>query len=502
MSKEKRVFPYPLETATIGFLLAPHYLFFWGWLNTVWAVIATVALSLILLMTIRAFRKGDEDLSGGYLPLRPKYVIIALVVAIVWSLLSGAAGIGHQNGDWRKHNAVLKELVTHPWPVGWPRIDQESEVGDYRLVYYLGYYLIPASIGKFAGWMAANISLLLTNIVGSWLVLLWFGRLVQARSARTFCFISGFFILASGLDIVGCASQNHMPKDVISHLERWAGSWSYPCNTTQLFWAPQHALSGWLCTSLVLSQFLFKRRRLPLVLPLVAALVWSPFMVIGLAPLVVHNLIRLRPPDLKEQACSAALAMLLLVIFVSFYMTAQYSIPKAVYAFSLVPKMFLFFTLEVGLYLLILWHFLWLRNDDATSPDRVLMGMSAVVLFFILFFKVGHYNDLSMRCTLPYIFILWVMVARRLITTPTTTIDRCNYVCLSIVVLISCITPLVEVARSILQFRIQMPKIQRVPPVFRCDIDEVNRQYTGKVTEQVLFYRLFGKEAELPDVQK
>ncbi|MCA9417857.1 MAG: hypothetical protein KC917_16380, partial [Candidatus Omnitrophica bacterium] len=117
------------------YLSLPYLLFFWGWLWLPYALLATVALLIGLASAILGGRsEAREDGPRAWGSWRR--VLFVAVIALVWVALSGIGGLGFQNPDYPKHNAVLKDLIEKDWPV----VYGEGE-GARALVYYFAYYL-------------------------------------------------------------------------------------------------------------------------------------------------------------------------------------------------------------------------------------------------------------------------------------------------------------------------------------------------------------------------
>lgn len=79
------------------------------------------------------------------------------LIALLWTGLSGTAGIGFQNWDHEKHNAMLFDLVKDTYPVFYPPQKDLNINSSSPLVFYIAYYLLPAVIGKLTSYKIANI---------------------------------------------------------------------------------------------------------------------------------------------------------------------------------------------------------------------------------------------------------------------------------------------------------------------------------------------------------
>ena len=97
----------------------PVGLFLAGWLRPPWAVLGVVTLLLGIVSWARRLRAtgGAADGWAGQSPSgrwRARFSWWRCVVALL-----GPGGFGTQTWDWAKHNAILKDLVDQPWPVGY-----------------------------------------------------------------------------------------------------------------------------------------------------------------------------------------------------------------------------------------------------------------------------------------------------------------------------------------------------------------------------------------------
>ena len=130
-----------LTHLTIGYLALPLLLFLFGWLELYYAV-PLVALLVLLLV------RWGGDISAVVRP-DPRTVLLCGLIALLWTSLSGAGGVGLQNFDYQKHNAMLKALTLSEWPV---RMGEDA-----ALVFTIGYYLPGAAVGKLVHWLATGL---------------------------------------------------------------------------------------------------------------------------------------------------------------------------------------------------------------------------------------------------------------------------------------------------------------------------------------------------------
>ena len=214
------------------------------------------------------------------------HLAVAAAVGCAWTACGGTGHLVFANADWHLRDAVLHDLVTGRWPVGYGVLEGR----DSLLRAPIGYYLPAALIGKWAGLLAAHAALAVWTAAGVVLFLMQVlsptapqparhfrgarlrgaarlrggsrrggsrarrgQRASAARRARRGCRHRALQrtrrdrYLAAGAGICPLAHW-----DVTRHLEWWAESYQYSSMTTQLFWVPNHALGGWLVIGLLM----------------------------------------------------------------------------------------------------------------------------------------------------------------------------------------------------------------------------------------------------------
>jgi hypothetical protein len=370
--------------------------------------------------------RGGRDADDAALPLARVLLGLLPIAGIV--ALAGAGGVGSPTSDWLKHNAVLRDLVEQPWPVAY-RVSGET----LGLVYYAGYYLPAALVGKLAGWAAANAVLFAATLGGALLLALWLVALVRGAPLLCGFLLAGF----GGLDAVGRLSAFGLAKTAErvvagANFEVWAYHWQYHGTASGFFWAPGQQLGAWLATALLIDAARSRDPRLPVCLLVAACALWSAFAALGLLALVWL------PPALapgapraavRGQASLANLSGLLLggVLFAWYAARAlPYGLPEAyTTGIQVLPNGFLpaltpqdprvwrtlalFCALEFGLLgALLLWIHAPLRRPRGAS---LLLLPALATLCVLPLFRYGHYNDLAMRTSLPALYVLLWLAA-------------------------------------------------------------------------------------------
>lgn len=405
-----------LRAASSIYLAVPVAVFLTGWLKPAVAWPLTVLLAVGVGGFLRAARSGCSGTRVSVFRLG-----VAVMLATIPVVLAGAGGIGMQTWDWTKHNAVLADLISRPWPVVY-----QTEQDAVALVYYLAYYLPAALAGKVAGWTAANLALFLTTWTGAVLACLWLT--VLARGALIPAAL--VFVLFSGMDVAGAMLTSPVaawPGLVDRfHLEWWAGHWQYSSNVSLLYFVPQQAIGAWLATAMAADAYLRGHRNFPVILwPAVLAL-WSPFAVIGLLPMVLLHLQaswtgsgmrgQVSLANLAGLATGMVLCLYFWSRFVPFELPDVHTPPggaPAPGAFEWVPGRLSAARFVNDYVVFVLCEFLVLAGLVTSllrSPKwrraRHLMLIAAGVLLALPLFHYGIYNDLVMRASIPSLFVV------------------------------------------------------------------------------------------------
>jgi hypothetical protein len=400
-----------LFTATSAYLALPILIFLGGWLK-LWLALPIGGLVIVgLLSVVRQFRPGSE-----MVPVRWKTVAFALLAAGLLLSLSGVGGLGPQRFDWVKHNIILHELVTQPWPVIFE--------GELALVYYIAYYLPAALVGKTLGWLAANLALALWTWFGLGLAISWFVQLTHNKWLSVL-----IFLIFSGLDVIGFVLMEVLlpvlavPETFqlfpLFELDVWALAWQLISNIALLTWVPQHALAGWLLSLLFLAWYQTPQRSAssPFVLLLALSLLWSPLVTIGLLPFFYFEA---RAFKLDQFTNVSTVGGIILALIVVLYFQTKLelgpewpSIPIEPRLQGLTPGL-----LAVGLGLLTVFFVLeylifvpiFFKGLDHSS--RQFFILVSIFLFGLLFLRVGLVNDLQMRASIPGLLVLAVFFWR------------------------------------------------------------------------------------------
>ena len=434
-----------ISLLTLLYLGLPLLIFFAGWLKPAFALVTIIPLLYCGWHLLRAWPVAGPAFRGGEL----------LFLAAFGFGLTAFVGIGGwapQQTDWIKHNAVLFDCVNQPWPVvltdgsaRWP------------LVYYLAYYLPAALVGKLAGYAAAQAALWVWSALGLMLAGGWFARLtrlpVWVAAPAFFCF-SGLVVVANLLvQILGLSI--HSSRLAWYPNESWAWMWQFPSHYWMLEWAPGQALAGWLAAGMYLAG---PRTLRPLCFGVLCtcALLWSPFVALGLGLLAFFLAWRDGPPWPVKPGAPLLALLPPLGVLGAFYATKRSAELAARFPpidiawftrFHEAPRplksvilLGLFIGFGFGLLLCLIR-----RRFTKDSAERRLADACGLTLLCLLPVTVGYFSDLSMRASAVPLFGLALLTARALACPGLTPGLRRA---LWLVVLIGGLTPLIEAAHQ------------------------------------------------------
>lgn len=268
---------------SFAYLVLPFLLFCLGFIKVYLAV------PVILLFVWLAYRNYRwHTLDERQLVIPYKTLAITLALTLVWVWLSGIGGFAFQNTDFHIRNAIFRDLITHDWPVRYFS-DPLSPTTPYTLIYYIGFWLPAALVGKLGGWLAANIALYLWTVLGILLALSLLAfkiKLSLPKLLLLFVFFSGMDAMGIVLKLAAIPGSINPFWPPISHLEWWVTFLQYSSFTTQLFWVFNQAVPAWI----VLAMLLTLRERRTILLAWALSCFFSPLIAIGMFPYLLLKL--------------------------------------------------------------------------------------------------------------------------------------------------------------------------------------------------------------------
>ncbi|MBQ9604660.1 MAG: hypothetical protein IJR45_04520, partial [Firmicutes bacterium] len=256
----------------------PLVIFFLGWLKLYIALPSAAVLIAALWFCAKNAPEPQLKFGKDNIPV----LIAALVLITLWVLLSGIGKVMYQNPDHTFRNSIFEMLIAHDWPIkGYIPTDSGAEARG--LIYYIGFWMPAALVGKVLGVNAGYVFQIIWAVFGIFLLYL----LICEKTGKISLFPLVILIFFSGLDIIGFELfyGDVERYNIIAHIEWWTGAdiFQFSSFTTQLFWVFNQAIPAWLLTLLIYSQ---KNNRCIIFLAGLA-LLNSTLPFIGMIPLIL-----------------------------------------------------------------------------------------------------------------------------------------------------------------------------------------------------------------------
>jgi hypothetical protein len=312
-----RAMPDRLTLSVFAYLALPGLLFLAGW-TAPWAgMTAGLAGGAALALALRPAWRGSW-------PLPRRTTLLCLAMGMLWAGATGAHHLVYSTADWEIRDAVLRDLATGPWPVGYRQGEE-----DWLLRAPLGFYLPAGLVGRLAGFHAAQAALWVWSGIGLWLALALLAilarRVAPTRPVRGFAVMAAIFVLFHGLDLLpnmwldwsaGAGILGSWGRGG----EWWARLFQYSGHVTATLWAPNHAFPAWLVALLLLRHWQSPAFARVLALPLAGCAFWSPVAAAGAAVLSAAVILRrghvlravLAPPNLLAVVFAVPLCLYLI----------------------------------------------------------------------------------------------------------------------------------------------------------------------------------------------
>lgn len=450
-----------LVSISFCYLLLPVVIFVLGFVR--------IELSGILigLMAIVFYRLIRNSIAPGDLKMQTKnrrsewrawrwHLLLMSVLVLGWLSLSSIGGIGYRNFDSGIRSSLLWHLVTGSWPLYFGAGYFGTEFGaiqDKAYVYYFGYYLPAAVMGKLLGWKAANLSLFAYSWLGTLLALMLVRLCMQGRQYWVTIMVFAGICLFGGMDYI----FNALFDVTADRSEMWLSPFHYFSHTRNLFWSPQHCLPTWLIIGVILNG----RKVNPLLMrifPLVTVsmLLWSPLCLIGIAPFL-FTVIKYHWKQWLRLSFENILTCLLFLLLTAFIVSNDFSF-QMLFAPDVVAGFWKQYSAFVITEFAILSAILLFQSHQTIEHSIIIaIGLLLVIPFVIL----GQWNDWSIKVSMPPLFMLSVFIIKQIILLIE---NKKTTVWIPVLLFSICtLTPLEELVYSAKNWRISF----EIPPEIR-----------------------------------
>ena len=388
-------------------IVLPVLIFVIGWCNLPVAIFG----SAIILICFYFLVKNAPKL---WIPSQKKeffLIGITFLIALFWVYCAGIGGYTYQNLDHNCRNPIFEMLVNQSWPV-------ESENHFAIMVYYIGFWMVPAVIGKL--FHSIDVGFFTQLIWGTIGIFLFFYHVFTTVKEKKLWIVI-LFILFSGLDDIGWLIYQQMPEvlfeDSIMHLEWWFEIIQYSSPSGQLFWVFNQCIPAWLVTMMLYNE----KNNKSMIFIYSYLLISGTLPAIGLLPILMYWMLKNGETDNKvifsvKNALNSfksiftvhnilgggiigIISFLYLSNNVSGGMTG-YENPAYEY-FILVLTYFI--PLEVGIYIACIAKY---------QKNNPLLYIISILFLCFPFFYVGQAADFCMRASIPALVILFLLIVK------------------------------------------------------------------------------------------
>jgi hypothetical protein len=380
-------------------LIVPFLIFILGWLRLYYAIPIAAA----VVWSFYLFIKKSKPIELPKLNRRTAIIAsVSLLGIVLWVFASGIGGYMYQNDDFLYRNAILIDLIKHPWPVIFSPAELKGSE-PFAMVYYFGFFLPSALVGKLFGVKAAAAAMWLWSFIG--VSCLWLLLITKIKKISILPLL--FIALFGGMDIIGCLLYAK-PLSFTEHIQWWGKPWQFSAMSTQFFWVFNQSLPAWILLALLMLQ----KERHSLVFLMGLLLFFAPLPFTGALPFFI---IRLLPPlkQLKTGFNAAYFKGIFTpqnllgggfigIISFLFYSTNLAGNNYRFYQFKQgdVLRFVIFTLLEFGILAILLF------KENRKNVDYWLI---IAVLLFSPFVRVGPMLDFCMRFSIPALFFLLVL---------------------------------------------------------------------------------------------
>lgn len=432
-----------LIKSAIYYLAIPIIIFLLGWINIFYSIPCVAVFIYILKIFL-------SEISYKKIKIEKKNLLLfIIIISLIWVYISGIGGFGYQNTDFAWRNAMFRDLIEYEWPVKYPT---ENETFS-TMIYYIGFWLPSALVGKITNFELANKFLYIWSSIG---VMLTFGLLIRWLNKKSYLAIL-VFIFFSGNDIIGYLFNNKF--NLGNHIEWWAHYFQYSSTTTLLFWVFNQAIPAWIITLLILN--IGTNKNVVFIFSL--GMIFCPLPLLGLTPIVLfvilngecnnnlfnipNKLIFIKNNISDSIKIENIIIPLLFTIIFGIYYTSNisgsssengiifnvFNTEKKIIA----KKMIIFIFLEIGIY------YLFLIRDILKNS---LLFLVSILLIFIPLYRFGSGNEFAMRASVPGI-TLFICYFIKFLTNKNSKFKK---MFLILIFCIGAITPISEMSRFFL----------------------------------------------------
>ena len=486
-----------LYRATYIYLALPVVVFCATWFNLPLALILCF-ISLLGIYKVCQDRRDNENAFS----INGKMFTVAVICSIIWCFFAGIGYFYYQSWDYHFRNAIFRDLINYEWPVFYTKADTP-------LVYYMGFWLIPAGLSKLTSFfvshpetnfLIANIYLFFYAAIGVSLIFLHLIATIKTHSLKKILIAVVIFILFSGLDIIGNLFYSFSGY-FDYHLEWWASFMQYSSITTNMFWI----FNQFIPIALVIFLIYNERKIQNFGFIFALSLFFAPYPAIGVG--IIMSTYTLQQFFMSAQKKGFIFDILFSVpniigilgimpIVALYFATNSEAINKwyNIFDYTDMATLFVFLVLEFLLYAILI--FKYYKKD-------VFFLTTVVLLCLIPFFRFDQQNNFCMRVSIPFLTMLALLCIQFLFIKFNDRKAYLSKILLILLLIIGAATPLMEFYRG-LYYVNEAKKINLVKDdIYTLDQKHVampdfgfqaNHQFSAKFYQTDIFWQYLAKK--------
>ena len=426
---------------------------------------------------------------------------IIFLIAGLWCFLGGIGYFYYQSFDYHFRNAVFRDLINYDWTVFYDRANTP-------LVYYMGFWLVPALVGKFlvligatnqGAFLGANVFLLMYAIFGVVLIFVNLIKAVGVKSLGKIFVALLLFVLFSGMDIVGQKFFLVGKPPFLYHLDWWASFMQYSSHSTSMFWV----FNQFIPACLIVLIFYNERNIKSFGFLVAVSLFFAPYPTAGIGFFMVVYALRefLRAESKKEFLEKNIFSVVNLIgVFWILPVIILYFITNSegmygyynVFDYTSVKMLMVFLLLEFLIYAILILP---------KYKNNWIFYAVVISLCLIPFLRLDQQNNFCMRSSIPIMIILTVLIEKFIFEEKFSIRKGILVFC----IIIGMFTPFYEFYRGF-HYVIEAKKLNLVAdeiytlnnkfirmPLFFYD---VNHQFTAKEYKEDLFWQFLAKKTK------
>lgn len=377
-----------LRFFSIGYLLLSNLLFLSKWFHIRYSLFFIIGNLVFFALYSKKFKGASET----HIPY--KSLFSTALIALLWTLLMGVGGVFQQTMDYVGHHAKLFELYDQEWPI------EISERGSFSCYYY-GYYFVPAFIFKLTGSISDTI-MVLYSWFGVWMGLLWLYLIVN----RNMSILFSVLLVGGGMSTLELFSLSVFRTSIS------------PVPLFSLFVNSLFVVNQIAPTLICLGLILFYKRDYKMSFyPLTLSFIWGVFpafimILFSGIDWCLGLITRSIRTSIKEIIIHYVIpSLLFLPVFI--YLTSSDELPvHGFYRFN-TPLAILPFMDCIIFGLISFWLIKFEKNpENAVSVSTMIIAL--LMLAALGTYRLGIYNDLYLRGSMPLLLIVLIGIFQRL----------------------------------------------------------------------------------------